>query len=262
MRTNVGPVFAELLANEMTSITAFSQELVLPPDNPPSTVWVQRYPDGQSVETATGFGNKNSSHCAFAPPFRDYTKKAYEETVGLMEAAGLTAPVQFGEVLRWYFANASGMAFHDAYTTSRFQTQHGRPLHTFLPSNDDPSVNGDVDANFLRQTVKDHVDAIRTCVVASYPNAKFEVLWPLDVNDPNTGRLNRYINLPVEWESQAGSGFDTFLIEGFQFAGVDGNLDRVRWMAGYHFEVLSWPRAGYWPRPTPCLWMNGVCRYL
>ena len=58
-------------------MAAFSQELVLPPDNPPSAVWVQRYPDGQPVETATGFGNKNSSHCAFAPPFPDYIKKAY-----------------------------------------------------------------------------------------------------------------------------------------------------------------------------------------
>ena len=115
--------FAELVANAMTCVAVFSQELVLPPDNPPSTVWVQRYPDGQPVETATGFGNKNSSHCAFAPPFRDYIKKAYEEVAGHMEAAGLTARLQFGEVLWWYFANASGMAFYDAYTTSRFQTQ-------------------------------------------------------------------------------------------------------------------------------------------
>ncbi len=235
--------FAELAAHGMSCVVAFSQELVLPPDNPPSAVWVQRYPDGQPVETATGFGNKNSSHCAFAPPFRDYIKKAYEEMAGHMEAAGLTARLQFGEVLWWYFANASGMAFYDAYTTSRFQTQHGRPLYTFLTPNDDPSVNRYVDADFLRQTVKDHVDAIRSYVLATHPNGKFELLWPLDVNDPATRRLNRYINLPVEWETKAGSGFDTFLIEGFQFAGLDRNLDKVRWMAAYPFEVLSWPRA-------------------
>jgi len=29
----------------------------------------------------------------------------------------------------------------------------------------------------------------------------------------------------------------------FQFEGIDRNLDRVRWMAGYSFEVLSCPRA-------------------
>jgi hypothetical protein len=126
---------------------------------------------------------------------------------------------------------------------ARFQAQYGRPLHTFLTPNDDPSVNAYVDANFLRQTVKDHVDAIRTYVLASHPNAKFELLWPLDVNDPLPRRLHRYINLPVEWETKPGSGFDTFIIEGFQFAGIDRNLDKVRWMAGYPFEVFSWHRA-------------------
>ena len=235
--------FAELAAHGMSCVTAFSQELVLPPDDPPSVVWVQRYPDGQPVQTATGFGNKYSSHCAFAPPFRDYIQKAYEEMATMMEAAGLTARLQFGEVLWWYFPNASGMAFYDAYTTARFYQQHGRALHVFQTPNDDPSVNGYVDANFLRQTVKDHVDAIRLYVLSSHPNAGFELLWPLDVNDPATRRLNRYINLPLEWETKSGSGFDTFLIEGFQFAGVDRNLDKVRWMAGYPFEVLSWPRS-------------------
>jgi len=90
--------------------------------------------------------------------------------------------------------------------------------------------------------VKDHVDAVRAYVLATHPNAKFELLWPLDVNDPNTRRLNRYINLPIEWEAKAGSGLDTFLVEGFQFAGIDRNLDKVRWTAGHPFEVLSWPR--------------------
>jgi len=240
--------FAELAANGMSCVAAFSQELVLPPDDPPVAVWVQRYPDGNPVATATGFGDKLSNHCAFAPPFRDYIQQAYGEMASLMEAAGLTARLQFGEVLWWYFPNSSGMAFHDAATTSRFQTQYGRPLHTFLTPNDDPSVNGYVDADFLRQTVKDHVDAIRTYVLAAHGSASFELLWPLDVNDPNTRRLNRYINLPLEWETQPGSGFDTFLIEGFQYAGVDRDLDKVRWMSGYPFEVLSWPRA--------------ACRYL
>lgn len=164
--------------------------------------------------------------------------------------AGLAVRLQFGEVLWWYFANASGMAFYDAYTANRFQTQYGRALHTFLTPNDDPSVNSYVDANFLRQTVKDHVDAIRSYVLATHPGAVFELLWPLDVNDPSTRRLNRYINLPAEWETKSGSGFETFMVEGFQFAGVDRNLDKVRWMAGYPFETLFWPR-------TACRYLMG-----
>ena len=38
-------------------------------------------------------------------------------------------------------------------------------------------------------------------------------------------------------------GFDTFMIEGFQFAGVGRSLDKVRWKTGYPFEVLSWSGA-------------------
>jgi hypothetical protein len=234
--------FAKLVANGMTCVSAFSQELVLPPDNSPDAVWVQRYPDGSPVETATGFANKLSSHCAFAPPFRNYIQLAYAEVAALMELAGLEARLQFGEVLWWFFPNASGMALYDAHTTAAFQAAHGRPLHLFLMPNDDPSVNGHTDANFLRQTVRDHVAAIRAYVLASHPNAKFEILWPLDVNDPHTRQLNRYTNLPPEWEARTGSGFDTFMVEGFQYAGIERNLDKVRWMAGYPFEVLAWPR--------------------
>lgn len=138
-----------------------------------------------------------------------------------MESGGLEARLQFGEVLWWFFSNASGMAFYDAYTTAALQTAHGRPLHLFLTPNDNPSVNGHVDADFLHQTVRDHVAVIRSHVLASHPNAKFEILWPLYVNDPNTRQLNRYINLPTEWETRTGSGFDTFMIEGFQYAGIE-----------------------------------------
>ena len=86
-------------------------------------------------------------------------------------------------------------------------------------------------------------DELTSDVLATHPNASFELLWLLDVNDPSTRRLNRYVNLPVEWETKAGSGFDTFLIEGFQYAGLERNLDKVRWMAAYPFDVLSWPRS-------------------
>jgi hypothetical protein len=59
------------------------------------------------------------------------------EIATLMEAAGLEARLQFGEVLWWFFPNVSGMAFYDAYTTEAFQTTHGRSLHLFLTPNDD-----------------------------------------------------------------------------------------------------------------------------
>lgn len=85
--------------------------------------------------------------------------------------------------------------------------------------------------------------------------AKFEALWPFDVNEPGVERLNRYVNLPAEWETDAGSGLDFMLCEALSFGAVERNLDKarqaiqffynldkVRWMAGYPFEALSWPR--------------------
>jgi hypothetical protein len=52
----------------------------------------------------------------------------------------------------------------------------------------------------------------------------------------------------TEWKTQSGSGFETFLTDGFQFAGLDRNLDEMGWMADYLFGALCWPRS--------------ACRYL
>jgi len=65
----------------------------------------------------------------------------------------------------------------------------------------------------------------------------------MDVNDPGTCRLTRYINLPTEWSSRAGSGFDTFMSEGFQYGGINHNLDQAKRCAAYPFAELSWDMA-------------------
>jgi len=109
--------FNQLKANNMSAICSFSQELVQPPDNPAGgAVWVQRFPDGTAVETATGFGTLNSSQIAFSSGPQNYLGQALAAMAGLMVAAGLTPKLQFGEILWWFQANASGMAFYDADT--------------------------------------------------------------------------------------------------------------------------------------------------
>jgi hypothetical protein len=62
----------------------------------------------------------------------------------------------------------------------------------------------------------------------------------MDVNDPDTCQLLRYINLPTEWQTRAGSGFDTFVMEGFQYPGIDHNLDKAKRCAEYAYAELSW----------------------
>jgi hypothetical protein len=116
----------------MSVVCSFSQELVQPPDNPAGgAVWVQRLPDGTAVETATGFGTLNSSQSAFSSGPQNYMGQAHVAMAGLMLSAGLTPKQQFGEILWWFLANSSGMAFHDADTQAAAQSVLGRALATF-----------------------------------------------------------------------------------------------------------------------------------
>jgi hypothetical protein len=232
--------FAALRAAGIGVVASFSQELVNPPDDPVGgAVWIQRYPDGTPATTDTGFANLKSSMCAFGPAVQMYMASVYAEMAGLMAAAGLPPRLQFGEVLWWYIVGASGMGFYDADTTAAAQAALGRALHTFLTANDDPSINGYADANFLRARLAGYVAA----VLAQVPATLFEILWPLDVNDPTRCQLLRYVNLPPAWTTRAGSGFDTFMCEGFQYGGIDFNLDEAQTCAGYPFTALSWDRA-------------------
>jgi len=189
-------------------------------------VWVQRFSDGTAVETATGFGTLIGSQIAFSSGRRNYVAQAYAAMAGLMVAAGMCPMLQFGEILRWFQANAPGMAFYDADTQAAAQSALGRALVTFLTPDDDPSVNSYANANFLRTRLYNYVATIQSYVLSQCPSAIFELLWPMDVNDPDNCRLLRYINLPPQWTARAGSGFDTFLIEGYQYPGINHNLDQ------------------------------------
>jgi hypothetical protein len=236
--------FGLLKANGMSAVCSFSQELVQPPDNPAGgAVWVQRFPDGTAVETATGFGTLNSSQIAFSSGPQNYLGQAFAAMAGLMLAAGLTPKLQFGEILWWFLANASGMAFHDADTQAAAQSALGRALATFHTPNDDPSLNSYADTNFLRTRLYNYVAAIQSYVLSQCPSAVFELLWPMDVNDPDNCKLLRYINLPSQWTTRTGSGFDTFLIEGYQYPGINHNLDQATRCAAYPWKELAWDQA-------------------
>jgi hypothetical protein len=232
--------FSALRAAGIGVTVSFSQELVNPPDDPVNgQVWVQRFPGGAAAETDTGYASLKSSMAAFGTPVQSYMASAFAQMAGLMAAAGLTPRLQFGEVLWWYIQGASGMAFYDNDTTAAF----GGTLHTFLTANDDPSVNGYADANFLRARLGSYVAAIQAAVLAQWPSTQFELLWAMDVNDPDNCRLLRYVNLPPAWQARAGSGFDTFISEGYQYPGVEHNLDKAKRCAAYPFAELSWDRA-------------------
>ena len=237
--------FALLHAAGIGCVVSFSQELVNPPDNAPTAVWLQRYHDGTPVTTATGYSDLSSSQIAFSAPMHTFIAKAYNVMAGLMSTAGLPIRLQFGEVGWWFQAGGSpaSMAFYDADTTAAAATALGRALYTFLTPNDNPNPNAYADANFLRTRLYNYVAAVQAAILAVYPTALFELLWPLDVNDPATAQLCRYINLPTQWASRAASGFDTFLVEGLSYGGIQFNLDKALACAGYPFLTLGWDLA-------------------
>jgi hypothetical protein len=243
--------FAVLVAAGIGVVAAFSDELVNPPDAV-GAVWVQRFADGTKVETATGFGTLKSAQVAFSAGPAAYMAAAYAQMAALMVAAGLTPRLQFGEVLWWFQAGGApaSMAFYDADTAAAAVVALGRALATFSGPSADPAVNAYADADFLRARLKAYVDGVRAAVVAAVATAVFDLLWPMDVDDPDTARLCRYVNLPAEWMARAGSGWDTFTVEGFQYGGTDHDADKARRCAAYPFAELSWD-------PTHCRYLMG-----
>ena len=85
-------------------------------------------------------------------------------------------------------------------------------------------VNHGADAMFLRSRLNEHVEAVMAGVRANCPSAVFEVLFPYDVNYPTPagihslgGKLNSFVNLPVEWQKKETAGFDRLKTEALDF---------------------------------------------
>lgn len=135
----------------------------------------------------------------------------------------------------------------------------------------DPTINGSADANFLAGLIKMHIDSIRTTVLASYPGAKFELLWPYDVNFPTCyytpdvpypqgGRLNRAVNLPSQYLAQAGSGLDRLKMEALSWGATYRNFANAQ--GAIAFPVTS---PANWPLSATAHlipWFNGGCPLL
>ena len=65
----------------------------------------------------------------FSPTSTAFWKQAYLDLATLMQDAGQTPYLQFGEVQWWYFPDdGSGMPYYDAYTT-QYIRGNLRPRH-------------------------------------------------------------------------------------------------------------------------------------
>lgn len=191
-------------------------------------------------------------------------------TVTVTDDTHFTIPVPANGAWEVGTGRAAGgsMAYYDSVTAGAAQAALGRPLYKFTCQDDDPAVNGGSDVTFLANQLKSHIDAIRTDVLAHYPNAKFELLYPNDVNNPicysgefvpspQGGRLNAAVNLPVEWKTKAGSGFDRLKVEALSWSATYHRLDLAEEAILFALSPpMSWGQADL-AYLVP--WFNGSC---
>ena len=193
----------------------FSMELQHGDDSVAAGI-AQRYPNGDAAWLNTPALQTN-----FGPATTAFWKQAYADMAGVMADAAVPPYLQFGEVQWWYFAAASGMPFYDAYTTSSFQAAYGRPMTVITSQNADPGPLAQ-ECALLPKLIGEFTDAIADFVRQTYPDARFEVLYPPDVNDTP---LNKIINFPASYWTPA--NLACLKTENFTYTG-DRNLDKAR----------------------------------
>jgi len=184
--------FAALAARGLNGVAALSMEL-RHGDRSVEAGIAQRCPAGDPVLVSTPALQTN-----FSPASRAFWKEAYLNLAAEMAAAGVRPYLQFGEVQWWYSKDdRSGMPYYDQYTQSAFQAAYGRPMQTIPDQNAAVSQYAQ-EAAFLPTLIAQFTDEVISYVRTSFPDCRFEVLYPLDVNE---GELNRAVNYAPNWVS-------------------------------------------------------------
>ncbi len=190
--------YEALDAYEIDVAAAFSLELQHGDDSLEAGI-AQRHADGNPCWLNTPALQTN-----FSPTSANYWKQVHLEMATVMDEAGVTPFLQLGEVQWWYFptrwdrtlgqwVNAGSMPLYDAYTTDTFQSTYNRAMHVFLSNLDDPSAYPE-ETSFLPSLIGSFTNTVIDHVRATYPNCRFEVLYPTDVNDSALDRLINYPN--------------------------------------------------------------------
>ncbi len=166
-------------------------------------------PDGEAVWVSTPALQTN-----FSPASIAFWEQVYRDIAQLQVDAGLRPYLQFGEVQWWYFRDKrSGMPFYDAYTRNTFFAQYGREMEAILDNNVSPGAYPQ-ETQFLPTLIGAFTSQIMAYVRAAFPTCRFEVLYPLDVNDTD---FNRAINYPAgAWTPAA---LDCLKTESFGYTG-------------------------------------------
>lgn len=207
--------FAALAQENIDCVTAFSTEL-RHGDRSVSEGIAQRYWDQSAVELNTPALQTNFSAKSLA-----FWREIHAESAQLMADGGLVPYLQLGEVQYWYFPNSSGMPYYDEDATAAFLAQFGRPLACIADQYQNPAAFAD-EIQFLRDRLGAFSEGVFGYVKSLHPTARFEVLYPPDVNDSPIGQA---VNYPATAWSTA--NLDCLKTESFIFT-LASNLNKSK----------------------------------
>lgn len=173
-------------------VAAFSTELGHV-DPTPEAGMAQRYWDNTPCLLNTPAVQTN-----FSSKSLEFWKQVYIEMAELQASAGLTPYLQSGEVQWWYFPKAAaGMPYYDAYTKQQFASSNNGETMRQIFTSDASVAEYQKEAELLQNLLGNFTADLRNSLRAAFPSARYEVLYPGDVNTPS---FNHAVNLPVaDW---------------------------------------------------------------
>jgi hypothetical protein len=208
--------FTALKARGLDAVAALSMEL-RDADPSPDVGIAQRCPKGDAVVVSTPAVQTN-----FSPVSIAFWQQAYRDLAQTMADAGMQPYLQFGEVQWWYFRDTrSGMPFYDDYTKNSFWDAYRRDIRDIADHLVSPADYAE-EVEFLPKLIGQFTNQIIAYVRTTLPSCRFEVLYPLDVNESD---FNRAVNYPpADWTP---STLDCLKTESFGYT-YARNLDKCR----------------------------------
>jgi hypothetical protein len=208
--------FVALKAHGLDGVASLSMELGNGDPSPDAGI-AQRCPGGEAVVVSTPALQTN-----FSPASTAFWQQAYRDLAQVMTDAGMQPYLQFGEVQWWYMRDhRTGMPFYDAYTESAFHAAYGRDMRVILENTVSPADYPE-ETQFLPTLIGQFTNQVMAYVRSLFPTCRFEVLYPLDVNET---AFNSTINYPAsDWTPEK---LDCLKTESFGYT-YGRNLDKCR----------------------------------